>query len=255
MPQSNVPNLHGKTVLVTGASRGIGAAIARACATGGANVLVHYSGNKAKAELVAAELGAKCSGILQADFALPDAAARLWQDAVARGGHVDGVVNNAGVFAEAPFDLDDTTWLARWNETMQINLTSTALLTKHAVAHFRQHGGGTILNIASRAGHRGDDVEFAAYAASKGGMLALTKTLARGLGKDNIKAYAIAPGWVDTDMAQGSATAKQQAKTDIPLGRMAEDKELGALAAFLLSDECPSATGATFDVNGASYVR
>lgn len=248
-------DLQGKTILVTGASRGIGAAIARSCGEAGAKVLLHYSGNQAKAESVANELGTQFGGVFQADFALPGAAASLWRDAEGHAPRIDGLVNNAGIFADAPLDMDNDDWAASWNNTMQVNLTSTAMLCKCAVAHFKQHGGGNIVNIASRAGHRGDDLEFAAYAASKGGMLALTKTLARGLGKDGIKAFAIAPGWVDTDMARASEAAQLQAAAQIPLGRMAEDKELGALAAFLLSDACPSATGATFDVNGASYVR
>jgi NAD(P)-dependent dehydrogenase (short-subunit alcohol dehydrogenase family) len=123
------------------------------------------------------------------------------------------------------------------------------------VADFRNQGSGTIINIASRAGIRGDDVHHDAYAAAKGGILAHTRTLARALAGDNILCYAIAPGWINTDMAPKGGEKLKLALSEIPLGQMAEPEEIAALTAFLLSDACPSATGATFDVNGASHVR
>ena len=247
--------LSGKCVLITGASRGIGAGIARACAAAGAKVILHYSASKTSVEALADELGDAVLGHVQADLSVPANATRLWQEAEALTGRIDALVNNAAIFIEAPLDQADGDWLDAWTRTMEVNLASPALLSKAAVAHFKEHGGGKIINIASRAGHRGDDPEFAAYAASKGGLLALTKTLARGLGRDGIVAYAIAPGWVDTDMAPQETTARENAIRDVPLGRMATPDEIGALTAFLASDLCTSATGATFDVNGASYVR
>jgi NAD(P)-dependent dehydrogenase (short-subunit alcohol dehydrogenase family) len=134
-------------------------------------------------------------------------------------------------------------------------LQAPADICRAAIAHFRTIGGGRIVNIASRAGQRGDGLDYAAYAASKGGLIALTKTFARALSGENILFYAVAPGWVETRMAPADIEARAKAVVDIPLGRVAQPEEVAAMTAFLLSDACRSATGATFDINGASYVR
>lgn len=248
-------DLSGKTILVTGASRGIGAGIARACAAAGGKVILHYSASDGPARDLAKELGAACAGLAQADLTDPKAAAKLWIEAEALTPRVDVLINNAAIFVEAPLDSTDDDWLSAWEQTLAVDLTSPALLCKAAFAHFKAHGGGKIINVASRAGHRGDDPEMMAYAAAKGGLLAMTKTIARGLAGNGIIAYAIAPGWVDTDMAPQEGASRANALRDVPLGRMATPEEIGAVAAFLASDLCVSATGATFDVNGASYVR
>lgn len=248
-------DLTGKIILVTGASRGIGAGIARACAAAGGKVILHYSASDRPARQLAGDLGAACAGLVQADLSDPKAAAKLWAEAEAMAPRIDVLINNAAIFVEAPLADADEDWLAAWERTMAVDLTSPAVLCKSAIAHFKARGGGKIINVASRAGHRGDDPAMAAYAAAKGGLLALTKTIARGLAGDGIIAYAIAPGWVDTDMAPQDEAARMKALRDVPLGRMATPDEIGALAAFLATDLCTSATGATFDVNGASYVR
>ncbi len=249
-------DLANKTILITGASRGIGAAIARSCVEAGARIVLHYGTSKEAIENLASELGTNVIACLQADLGNATEVADLWTRGIEAAGHIDALINNAAMFAEAPLDQGTDEWLASWDKTMAVNLTAPALLSKGAIAHFKAGGtGGTILNIASRAGHRGDDLGMAAYAASKGGVLALTKTLARGLGNENIRCFAIAPGWVETDMAPSGAQGIKAALADVPLGRMADPSEIGALAAFLVSDLCTSATGATFDVNGASYVR
>ena len=249
-------SLTSKTILITGASRGIGAAIARSCVEAGARVVLHYVNSREATEALAAELEDNVVACLQADLGDAAAVADLWARAEDAAGHVDALVNNAAMFVDAPLDQGTDEWAAAWDRTMAVNLRAPALLSKLAVAHFKaRESGGTILNIASRAGHRGDDPEMAAYASSKGGVLALTKTIARGLGPNNIRCFAIAPGWVETDMAPSDPAGKAEALRDVPLGRMAAPSEIGALAAFLLSDLCTSATGATFDVNGASYVR
>jgi len=248
-------DLGDKTVLITGAARGIGSGIARACASAGAKVILHYSASQTSAQALANELGSACAGTVQSDLTKPKAAAKLWADAEAHSPRIDALINNAAIFVNAPLDSADDEWLNAWERTLAVDLTSPALLCKAAIAHFKANGGGKIINVASRAGHRGDDPEMAAYAAAKGGLLALTKTIARGLAQDGIVAYAIAPGWVDTDMAPQDEANRAKALRDVPLGRMATPEEIGALTAFLVSDLCRSATGATFDVNGASYVR
>jgi NAD(P)-dependent dehydrogenase (short-subunit alcohol dehydrogenase family) len=237
-------SLNGKTILVTGASRGIGASIAAACKSAGARVLAHASG----------PTPALGNDALVENLAAADAGARLFEKAVEKAGRIDAVVNNAGVYRTSKL-RDDGDWSRGWDETLAVNLRAAADLSRAAVAHFRDSGGGRIVNIASRAGQRGDDIDHAAYAASKGGLVALTKTFARALAGENILFYCIAPGWVETRMAPEDVAARDKAVADIPLGRVAQPDEIGALVAFLLSDACPSATGSTFDVNGASYVR
>ncbi len=248
--------LENRLILVTGASRGAGAAIARACADAGGDVLVHYARNRAQAEAVADALGPRCAGLIAADLAEPEAAAALWAAAVKTGGRApDGLVLNHGIFEGAGVAAGEADWRANWARTLQVNLTSCADLARLAARDWLAGSGGSLVAIASRAAHRGDDADHASYAASKAGLIALIKTLARAHAGQGLLAYAIAPGWIDTDMAPSDAAARTRAEAEIPLGRMAAPAEIGALAAFLLSGACASASGATFDVNGASYVR
>ena len=241
-----------KTILVTGASRGIGAATARVCQAAGAQVLAHASGMS--------DAAASISGELEIDFLFEDlseagAGARLFAKALeASGGRVDGVVNNAGVYLPSSLTGDD--WDGGWAKTMAVNVQAPADICRAAVAHFREtDGGGSVVNIASRAGHRGDGADHAAYAASKGAVLAMTKTWARALSGEGIHFYAIAPGWVETRMAPEDIKKRAEAVADIPLGRVAQPEEVADMVGFLLSGACPSAVGSTFDINGASYVR
>ncbi len=165
------------------------------------------------------------------------------------------MVNNAGVYLSSSLSGPLADWRDGWDQTMAINVTAPADICRTSIEHFRKTGGGRIVNVASRAGHRGDGPDGGAYAASKGAVLAMTKTWARALAGENILLYAIAPGWVETRMAPKDIEDRRKAVAEIPIGRVAQPEEIAALAVFLLSDACQSATGATFDVNGASYVR
>lgn len=248
-------NLDHITVLVTGASRGAGAAIALACAGYGAKVIVHYNGNAAAAEAVCADIGENAIAAVQEDLSQPGAGARLWAKAKAAGGEINALVNNAGIDLVSDPEGSDEDWDASWQKIIAVNLQAPADLSRSALIDYKKADGGRIVNLCSRASHRGDSIDHPAYAASKGGLLALSKTMARGAAKDGVLVYALAPGWINTEMAPTDPAVLTPAIAEIPLGKFAEPKEIGEMTAFLISDLCPSATGATFDINGASHVR
>ncbi|KTE44226.1 MULTISPECIES: SDR family NAD(P)-dependent oxidoreductase [unclassified Sphingopyxis] len=226
-------------ILISGASRGIGAAIAEALVSDTIKVVALSSAD----------------GDL-ADPAVPD---RIWNRALAHlDGRIDVLVNNAGVFEANPVDVGDADWLANWDRTLQINLTASALFCRRAVLHWQERGSpGRIVNIASRAAHRGDSPAHWHYAASKAGMVAMTKTIARAYAKENILAFAICPGFTMTGMAEDYLASRGGEKllADIPLGRVAMPDEVAEMARWCALDAPASMTGAVLDVNGASYVR
>jgi 3-oxoacyl-[acyl-carrier protein] reductase len=249
--------LKDKVVLVTGGSRGIGAAIVRAVAEEGGLPILHYGRAGAQAEAVAAGLPKRRCRLIQADLARPEATTELWQEAERWKGRIDVVVNNAAIYLQDGADADDETWNRVWAETLLVNLKAAADLCRLAIRHFRPRGGGIIVNIASRAAYRGDARDFMAYPASKGGMVAMTKTIARGYAAENILAYSVAPGWVRTDMAEDyiKVHGEEGIVRDIPMGDLAPPEDVAAVVVFLASGKAPHTTGATIDINGASYVR
>lgn len=237
-------------ILVTGATRGIGAAIRTSLSARGARVIGH--GTRA------------APGILAADLSQAGAADRLWDAALdALDGRIDVLINNAGVFEAIPVDAQDAEWQASWGRTMQINLQSSADLCRRMVLHAqgreRDAGGlaGRIVNVASRAAYRGDSPAHWHYAASKAGMVAMTKSIARGYAGQGLAAFAICPGYVMTGMAEDYLASRGGDKllADIPLGRVAQPGEVASVATYLALDAPASMTGAVLDVNGASFVR
>ncbi|WP_158934747.1 SDR family NAD(P)-dependent oxidoreductase [Burkholderia sp. S171] len=249
-------DLSGRHILVTGASRGIGAAIARRLGASGARVAVHYRGSREAAEALATEIG-NGAVAFGADLASSVATAALWTEVEAEFGTLDALVNNAGIAIESPLASATADWLAHWNQTMAVNLTATGLLSRAAIAHFQTRGGGRIVNIASRAAFRGDQPDYLAYAASKAGVVALTRSIARGFGKAGIKAFTLAPGFTRTEMAQAfiDQYGEDYATSDIALDRLTEPGDIAPTVAFLLSGLADHATGSTIDLNAASYVR
>ncbi|MXO50343.1 SDR family oxidoreductase [Erythrobacter gaetbuli] len=233
-------------ILLTGASRGIGAASREALEARGAKVIGQAT-------------SAGGFGTLAADFRDPGAPQELWQAALDQaGGEIDVLVNNAGLFSPNPIEASDIEWLDGWEDTMRINLTASAQLSRFAVKHWLERGcSGRIVHVASRAGHRGDSPAHWHYAASKGGMLAMHKTIARQYAANGILSFAITPGFTDTAMAGDYLASRGGAGllADIPLGRVAEPEEIARIVEFCALDAPPSMTGATLDANGASYVR
>ncbi|HVM37350.1 MAG TPA: SDR family oxidoreductase [Sphingomicrobium sp.] len=230
-------------ILITGASRGIGAA-ALASIQPQAHAIGHSS--RGGGDLIGADLGD------------PAAPRRLWEAALERlGGRIDVLVNNAGIFEAVDDDAPDDEWHQAWQRTLTVNLQASADLCRLAVNHFRDIGGGRIVNVASRAAYRGDSPKHWHYAASKAGMIGMTKSIARGYAREGILAFAVCPGFTVTEMTEDYLNSRggAQVLADIPLGRVASTDEVAETIRWLALDAPPSATGSVIDVNGASYVR
>jgi 3-oxoacyl-[acyl-carrier protein] reductase len=250
-------DLSGKVVLVTGGSRGIGAAIVRTVATAGARVVLHYGKGASQAEAISSEIGGGRCHIVHASLDKHGEAQSLWSQSLSRFGRIDVIVNNAGVYEPVSLDGDFEIWAQTWVHTLQVNLIAVADLCREAIRHYRSRGGGIIVNMASRAAFRGDSPEYLGYAASKGGILSLTRTIARGYARDGIFAYAIAPGFAETEMISEyfKTNSKDDVIRDIPIGALVPVQEVANVVAFLASGLAHHATGSTIDLNGASYVR
>lgn len=231
-------------ILITGASRGIGAAALQLLRSHGHQVAGHSSRGD--------------HDLIGADLSDPTAPAKLWHAAVERlGGRIDTLVNNAGVYEDVSDTAADEEWHRAWQRTLTINLQAAADLCRLAIAHFRETGGGRIVNVSSRAGYRGDSPAHWHYAASKAGLIGVTKSIARGYAAENILAYAVCPGFTMTGMVEDYMASRggQKVLAEIPLGRVATSEEVAETIRWLAVDAPPSATGAVIDVNGASYVR
>lgn len=250
-------DLSGMHILVTGASGGIGKCIARDLAGSGATVALHYNHNTEKAETLARELG-RGARPFRADLSTSDDCFRLFADVLDAYGKVDVLVNNAGMIINSPFDMpSDETWLANWNTTVMVNLTAAGILSRAAVNHFITRGGGRIINIASRAAFRGDTPEYLAYAAAKGGMVSMNKSIARAFGKQGVKSFIVAPGFVRTEINRPfiERYGEDFLVKDLSLDRLTEPEDVSPTVLFLASGMMDHATGTSIDINAASYVR
>lgn len=233
-------------ILITGSTRGIGAATLEQLKATGARIVGH--GTRAGSE-----------DQIATDLSIAGAAEALWQEALDRlEGRIDVLINNAGIYQPVSVGESIEVWNACWRRTLQINLQAAADLCRCAVSHFRaREGGGRIVNVASRAAHRGDSPEHWHYAASKAGLVAVTKTIARGFAAEGIYAFAVAPGFTMTGMAEEYLASRGGDKllNDIPLHRVAEPAEVANAISYLALHAPPSMTGAVIDINGGSYVR
>jgi NAD(P)-dependent dehydrogenase (short-subunit alcohol dehydrogenase family) len=251
--------LHGKVVLLTGASGGIGSLTARALGDAGADLIAHYRSDRAGAEAATAGLPAARRHLLQAELSEPGSARALWREALAWRGRIDVVVVNAAMLARTPFDGSDDDWDAGWSETMRVNVVEPASLAREAVAHYLERGGGTLITISSWAAQAGSALtQVPAYAASKAAIRNLTQTIARNYAKDGVLAYVVAPGIVRTPMSEISAEARggvDKVHAALAMGEMVPPQEVAELIAFLATGRCRHLSGATLDMNGASYVR
>jgi 3-oxoacyl-[acyl-carrier protein] reductase len=250
-------DLHGKAALVTGASRGIGAAVARSLAAHGARVGVHYHRDRPAAEAVASGLAGSGHAVLAADLRAADEAAGLAGGAAAALGGLDILVNNAGIYElHDVHALDTAGWRDVWQRTLALNLLAPVHLTFAAIPHLRRAGGGRVVNISSRGAFRGEP-EAPAYGAAKAGLNSFSQSMAQALAPDGIVVTVVAPGYVATDMttdllvgAHGEAVRRQS-----PLNRVATPEEVAEVVLWLAAARSDYVTGAIVDVNGASYLR
>ncbi len=247
----------GRAVLVTGASRGIGAAAAHAFAAQGDRIAVHFGRRADQAEAVAAALPGTGHAVVGADLADPEAVRGMVDGAAEALGGLDVLVNNAGVFV--PHPITATTyeaWQRAWRDTLAVNLVGPANACWCAVPHLRRSGAGRIVNVASRGAFRGEP-DQPAYGASKAGLVALGQSLARALGPLGIAVTAVAPGFTQTDMAAEALAgpAGDARRAESPLGRIASPAEVAAAIVYLASPAAELASGTVLDFNGASHLR
>ncbi len=252
-------DLSGKRILVTGSSRGIGAATALTLANAGASVIAHFGEFASGAMQNLSNISEDKKEFIQADLSQPGAARQLWSKVTAGGRSVDVVVNNAAINLETPFEGSDEQWDEGWQKTLQVNVLESASLIKEAINHFLKGNGGVIITMSSWSGQRGSALStLPAYAASKAAMKAVTQTVAQAYAKQNIQAYTIAPGIVKTRMSEQAAILRggeEKMKAALAMGELVPPEEIGELVTFLASGKARHLTGATFDINGASYIR
>ena len=244
-----------RTALVTGASRGIGAAIARRLSDEGYVVAVHFSESVTSAADVHGSLDGDGHVLVRADLRDPEQVRAMVDDVAGAWGHIDVLVNNAGVFFAHPIDeVGYEAWQDAWRQTLEVNLIGPANVAWCAVRHMGP--GGRIINVGSRGAFRGEP-QSPAYGASKAAIAAFGQSLAKYLGTRGIAVTTVAPGFVDTDMAAESLAGAggDARRAESPFGRVAEAQEIAAAVAYLASPEAEWASGTVLDLNGASYLR
>lgn len=252
--------LTGKTILLTGASKGIGAAIARSLSEAGAHLIAHYGADHEGALEATRDIPKDRITLIGANLGAAKEADRLWREALSWHGRVDVLINNAAVMRlKGGIDAEDGEWDEVWDEALRVNVLSPARLMRHAVRHYLDEGGGTLITISSWAAQRGPgNPALIAYAASKGAILSATRAIARNYAKNNILAYVVTPGVVRTRLSEQAAAAaggESAVTAGLAMGEWVPPSDVASLVTFLSSGACRHLTGATLDVNGASYIR
>lgn len=252
-------NLESRTILITGSSKGIGRSITELLGERGANVIAQYSSDRAGAIEATRAIPSERKLLIQTDFSDSSSYKRLWEQSVGWKGRVDVLIANAAIMPSAALTDSDEVWEKTWNNAIQINSTSPAFLVREAVLHFLTMGGGSVIGISSWAAQRGSgNPKLGAYAASKSAFATLIKTIARTYREDEIYAYLIAPGIVRTAMSETSAKSlggEAALTATLAMGEWVPPVEVAEMVAFLASGRHKQLTGATFDINGATYIR
>lgn len=249
-------SLKNQRILVTGASRGIGRAIARQLSESGAEVIIHYNSNKAEAESLLSQLK-NPAHIEACDLSQSAEVVGFIPRLVEKYGPLTALINNAGISPMAPDTLPTGEWLQIWEKVMAVNSTAVGILSKEFIDQAKPQENGRIVMISSRAAFRGDTPDYMAYAASKGALVSLMRSIARHYGKIGIKAFLIAPGFTRTDMANGilAEYGEDFALKDIALRELTLPEDIAPMVTLLCSGLADHATGTSIDMNAGSYVR
>lgn len=246
--------LNNKTILVTGAGGGIGKQIVLSALREGASVVAHIG--RSSQHPLPAEFQTEKLLPLYADLGTTAELESMWHKALEWHNRIDVLINNAGIYAPSPLN-DIDAWNTGWQVNIAVNLEAPANLCRLAIQHFASSTEGIIINMASRSSHRGDDAEHLAYGAAKGGLLALTKGIARSCADQGTLAYAIAPAWVRTEMAEAHIAkhGEESITADLPMREITPPTDVAEMAVFLASGRTRHANGCTIDITGADYVR
>jgi NAD(P)-dependent dehydrogenase (short-subunit alcohol dehydrogenase family) len=246
-----------KIVLVTGSSRGIGAAAARKFAEAGAEVVVHYTVNEKRARETFDSLYGKGHLVVNGDLSAPADVKSMFEEIICKKGRIDILVNNAGIYEEAEWlELDYDSWLEHWRKTIDTNLTGMANLTFLTAKQMIGQGGGKIVNVSSRGAFRGEP-QALPYGASKAAMNSFGQSMAWALADKNVQVYTLAPGWAYTDMTRAILDSDRggAVMAQCPMKRVASPDELAHAILLLASEGTEYMTGCILDINGASYLR
>lgn len=244
-----------KTVFITGAGRGIGREVLLSSLREGASVVAHM-GRSLDYDTAGIDAAEDKLLAVTGDLTQPGVVDELWTTALAWRGRIDVLVNNAGLYVASPLEpLSE--WQTGWQLNLLVNLEVPASFCRFAIQHFQQTGEGIIVNMTSRSAHRGDDADHLAYGAAKGGLLALTKGISRSYATQQTLAYAIAPGWVRTDMAEAhiASVGEEVLAEPLPMKQITPPGDVAETVVFLASGRARHATGSTIDITGADYVR
>lgn len=245
----------GRRVLVTGSSRGIGEAVARAFADLGDRVAVHYTSDEDAASAVHSSLDGSGHLLVRADLRKREELRLLVEEVTSHWGGIDILVNNAGVVHRVEFDCEDfDDWEASWDDTFDVNVLGTAMLTWHVMRVMGS--GGRIINLSSRAAFRGMP-DSISYAASKAALAAMTQSLAQAVAPRGIAVTALAPGYVETDMGRLvlDGPRGEAIREESPFRRVASTDEIAEAIVYLAGEKSEWASGAILDLNGASHLR
>lgn len=250
-------DLNNKKILLTGASNGIGKEAASYLMKMGARVAVHYNTSKDSAETLVANYKETNSKLFKADLNVESEVLGLFKAVEDEFKIIDVIILNAGVFIQHSTNQDVEDWLRVWKKTIDINLNAVGILTKLGIDHFRNNGGGRFIYIGSRAAFRGETEEYLAYAASKGGLTSLARSVARSFGKENIKSFIVSPGFTRTQMAESfiEKYGEERVLNEIALNELTRPEDIAPLIAMLSSGLMDHATGATIDINAGSHIR
>ncbi|MFC3813026.1 SDR family NAD(P)-dependent oxidoreductase [Lacihabitans lacunae] len=247
-------DLSNKKIIITGASSGIGKAIAKSLMASGAQVAIHCNANTEAANELLIE--GNNSQVFKANLGNPEEIEPFFTDVLQAFGKIDLIVHNAGIFEKHA--LDDSNWLEVWQKSMRVNLDAVGILTQLGINHFKENkDGGRMIYVASRAAFRGETEDYLAYAASKGGVVSLGRTVARSFGKYNIKSFLLAPGFTQTPMAQSfiDEHGEDAVLSELSLKTLTQPEDIAPIVNLIAAGLMDHATGSTIDFNAGSYVH